>query len=250
MFRAVRLGLAILLLAACSVAGPGSSDPDFDGDPSATFRILFIGNSLTYVNDVPGLVKALADSAGVERTFVASVAYPDYGLIDHWNLGPARSGIAHGNWRFVVMQQGPSALDESRVQLLDYAGRFAGDIAAVGATPAMYGVWPSQARSFDFARSIESYRLAAEAIDGRSLPAGAAWLEAWNLAPSLSLYGGDGFHPSAAGSYLAALTIFGGLYDRSVVGLPAALRTASGTVSLDPATALLLQQAADKANGR
>ena len=68
-----------LVLAAClgtsKAAGP---TPLGDGT-----RILFVGNSLTYVNDVPGILQALADSAGGEQLAVASWALPNYALIDN-----------------------------------------------------------------------------------------------------------------------------------------------------------------------
>ncbi|MDH3224200.1 MAG: hypothetical protein OEO23_10835, partial [Gemmatimonadota bacterium] len=49
---------------------------------------------------------------------------------------------------------------------------------------------------------------AAANVDGTLFPAGEAWRAAWRVDESLGLYGGDGFHPSVLGSYLAALTIY------------------------------------------
>src|SRR4051812_1629010 len=90
---------------------------------SQAARVLFIGNSLTTVNDVPGIVEAL--SKGGERRLISrTVAFDGYSLEDHWNRGDARRAIAEGGWSFVVLQQGPSALPESRVLLVDYARRF------------------------------------------------------------------------------------------------------------------------------
>jgi hypothetical protein len=96
----------------------------------------------------------------------------------------------------------------------------------------------------------ETYRLAAEAINGRLAPAGDAWLAAWGRSATLPLYGSDGFHPSIMGTYLAALTIFGAVYERSAVGLPARLATPALSFQVPSAEAALLQAAADEANGR
>ena len=85
-------------------------------------RILFIGNSLTYSNDLPATVCAMARSAGRQVT-CESVAKPDYGLEEHWNDREARQAIARG-WDVVVLQQGPSALPASRRMLIDYTRRF------------------------------------------------------------------------------------------------------------------------------
>jgi len=239
-----------LLVLALALAGCGASSMGPDPDPDATFRVLFVGNSLTYANDLPGMVKALADSTGVERTYIETVAFPNFALEDHWAVGDAKAAIARGGWRFVIMQQGPSALPESRVNLLEWAERFAIEIRRAAGVPAMYTVWPSVARSFDFDRVIESYHLAADSIRGMELPAGGAWLAAWRRDPSLALYGPDGFHPSVLGSYVAALTIFGRLYDRPVTGLPRGLTVPGGSFQIPAEVAATLQAAVDEVNGR
>jgi hypothetical protein len=237
----------LLLTLAMALGSCGSGSPSGVDDPTATLRVLFIGNSLTYANDLPDLVKTLADSAGVEKMYVETIAVPNYSLEDHWNGPDARRVIASGRWRYVVLQQGPSALAESRVLLLDYANRFAGEIRKAGARPALYMVWPSLSRSGDFDRVSESYRLAAEAVDGALFPAGEVWRAAWRRDPNLTLYSSDGLHPGAAGSYAAALAIFAGIYDRSPVGLPARLGSA---LVVAPAVAALLQDAAAEARER
>ena len=62
------------------------------------------------------------------------------------------------------------------------------------------------------------------------------------------LYGPDNLHPSPEGSYLAALTLVGVLFDRSPVGLPATVRTPDGLLfRLPPGRARLLQDAAAEA---
>lgn len=239
----IQFALALVTsVTACSLDGPTAPTPD----PDAQVRILLIGNSLTYTNVLPEMLQSLADASGVSRTQVASVAVPNFSLEDHWHAGQARTAIRKGGWTFVVLQQGPSALETSRTHLLLWAGIFAEEIRLHGGQPALFMVWPSADRSFDFERVSESYRLAAELTGGVLLPAGDAWLAAWQRDASLPLYGADGFHPSPMGTYLAAITIFGGLFDRSPVGLPAR----AGTAILTGATAMLLQQAADEALGR
>ena len=140
----------------------------------------------------------------------------------------------------MVLQQGPSALPESRVLLRDYTKRFAAEARKVGARTALYMVWPSTARARDFDDVSESYALAARDVDGLLLPAGDAWREAWRLDASLRALRNDGFHPSGLGSYLAALAIWRGLSRESVVGLPGPSGVSAGTLRL-------LQESADRA---
>jgi hypothetical protein len=203
--------------------------------PAAPMRILFIGNSLTYVNDVPGMVCTLARSTG-RKVVCETLAQPDFSLEDHWR-GDARRTIARG-WDVVVLQQGPSALRESRALLIDFTRRFDAEIRKAGARTALYMVWPSRQRRGDFAAVGESYAAAARAVNGTLLPAGDAWLAAWSADSTLPLYGADGFHPSPMGSYLAAMTIY-----RQLFGPVPATPVLGGTAAEAP----VLQQAVEHA---
>ena len=218
-----------LLVAAALLAWQPSASPA---------RLLFIGNSLTYENDLPGMVCLLARSAG--RPLVCeSVARPDYGLEDHWRDGEARKAIAAGRWDIVVLQQGPSALPESRRVLIDYTRRFDAEIKKAGARTALYLVWPSRARRGDFEAVSRSYRAAAQAVGATLLPVGEAWRAAWALDDGLPLYQADGFHPSDAGTYLAALVAY-----RHLFGEPAPVTPVLGGAL---AHAGLLQKVAGQA---
>lgn len=170
-------------------------------------RILFIGNSLTYQNDLPGMVCQLARAAG-RKLACESVARPDYGLEEHWQSGEARGAIARGGWDVVVLQQGPSALPESRRLLVDYTKRFDAEIKKAGARTALYMVWPSRQRRGDTEGVSQSYRAAAAAVNATLLPAGDAWRDAWAIDRDLPLYDADNFHPSGTGTYLAALVVY------------------------------------------
>ncbi len=137
----------------------------------------------------------------------------------------------------------------SRENLIEYSGRFATLIRAAGARPALYGVWPSQDRIFDLDACIESYRLAAVAVDGVSLPAGGAWKAAWASDPAFPLYGADRFHPSPLGTYLAALVIYSELLDKSPIGLPNEFDVAGSSLAIPEAQAAAAQAAAAAVTG-
>jgi hypothetical protein len=248
MMRIVVMGAAMMGLLACR--GGGTGPVACDGDADGRMRILFIGNSLTYSNGLPYMVRALADSAGDATAEVEEVALPDYSLEDHWNDGRAARAIRGGCWNYVVLQQGPSSQAEGRALLLDYAARFDALVREQGGRSALFSAWPAETRRADFDRAIESYALAADAVNGLMLPAATAWLEAWERDPGLDLYA-DGLHPTPAGSYLVALVITSALYGRAPAELPAAFTVrvpgASQTVRIDAATAATLKAAAQAA---
>jgi hypothetical protein len=209
---------------------------------AAASRVLFVGNSLTAANDLPGLVASLSRAAGAPIDGV-QVTFGNHSLEDHWRRGDARTAIARGGWSHVVLQQGPSALPESRVSLRQYTRRFDAEIRRAGARTALYMVWPSSARRADFDGVVTSYTIAARDVGGLLLPVGEAWRAAWRRDAALRLYGDDGFHPAPLGSYLAALVIYERLSGQSTM-------TLSPIVPVAPSTLEVLRESAAEANGR
>lgn len=206
-------------------------------------RVLFLGNSLTYTNDLPGMVDELAVASGlvIETDEITSGGF---GLIDHWNIPSRREAVRTGNYDVVILQQGPSSLPESRELLREWTALWATTIREGGARPGLYAVWPDDTRLFAFPAVSESYRLAADDVDGLFFPAGDGWLETWKARPDAQLYGPDGFHPSIAGTYVAAVTILSVLADRDATTLsPDLAMLGGGRAPLDSTTAATIRSA-------
>ena len=104
-----------------SPSGASASPAPAGGAP----RVLFVGNSLTEGNALPAMVEALARAAG-QPLAAEAVTFGGFSLEDHWNQGDARRAIGRGGLRFVVLQQGPSSLAESRANLLVWTAPFRG----------------------------------------------------------------------------------------------------------------------------
>ncbi len=223
---------ALLVGAAAAAAGALPVPAEAQGAPQ---RILFIGNSLTYTNNLPGMLAAIYQIAGLQLA-VDMVARPGFSLTDHWQDHDARRAIEAGGWSVVVLQQGPSSFESSRAQLRRRTRLFAGLIREVGAVPALFSAWPSRTRQRDFARAAESYALAASDVDGLLLPVANAWSEALRSTPEIRLYSPDGVHPTREGSMLAALVMFGVFSERSPLSLP----PSGGSLALQQAAATVL----------
>jgi hypothetical protein len=236
------LAVALLVLASISTAGSVPGVPEM--------KVLFIGNSLTYWNDLPAIVQSLAKAGKQRNIDVQSITFPDYSLEDHWNRGDALREIKKGKWNIVVLQQGPSASPPARASLIRYAALYSAEIRSIGAKTALYSVWPSKTRKADLEESIRSYELAAKDVQAMLIPVGTAWKNAWRLDPNVKLYDVDGLHPSMNGSYLAALVFYETLFARSSSGLPSQLKLSSRTVrsiEIDSSIANILQSAASAA---
>ncbi len=225
--RRARLALLFLAPACGSLGIPTGPDDSGSGGrrevgalPAGGHHVLFIGNSLTYFNDLPGTLAAVAASVS-DTIRVRTVAFPDYALIDHLARGEAQFALVQDRWEFVVLQQGPSTLAVNRDSLVLWTRMFAPLITAQGAKPALFMVWPDASRAAFFEACRLSYLAAADAVGGAFLPAGEVWRTALDSLPGLPLYGADDFHPSALGTYVAAITMYERFTRHDARALPA-----------------------------
>lgn len=203
-------------------------------------RVLFVGNSYTYFNDLPAMVSALAEAGG-HRLETKMIAPGGWRLRDHFEKGEARSALHEGHWDFVVLQE-QSTLGTNLY--LDGQPRVGGDeifrpaaeawaqeIAQAGAKPVFYLTWAHKKTPADQATLTSAVRRVAEVTHALVAPAGPAWTLVREARPSLELYYTDGSHPSPAGSYLAACTLYATLFHASPVGLPG--KVSGAPVDLD-----------------
>jgi hypothetical protein len=233
------------VLVAASSACSTSTAAEPDGAPS----ILFVGNSLTFVNDLPAMVRQVAAAAGASLR-VGMAAGPSLAVVDHTNgATDAVDQITRGRWDVVLLQQGPTPAGICRDTLIIAAMRLAPLIRSAGGRPALFLPWARQAfpQSLDWAG--ESATGAARAVGGIVVPIGVAWRNALAADPTLPLYGGDGYHPAPAGTLLAALTTYDRVSGHDVRDLdPAALRPI-GDTRLTPDQLRTLTTAAHAASG-
>lgn len=210
----VALGLTAGL-AACSQATAGEDRPDV--------AVLFIGNSLTSVNDLPAAVAKVAEAAH-DTVRVGMAAGPNLAVIDHTNGSTDAVGqIDGGRWSFVMLQQGPTPAGVCRDTLVIAAMRLAPHVGAAGGRIALFLPWARQSDPGALAAAGESATLAARAVGGVVVPIGVAWKLALQADPTLPLYGPDGYHPAPAGTLLAALTTYERLVGRDARDVAPAL---------------------------
>jgi hypothetical protein len=205
-------------------------------------RILFVGNSYTDVNNLPGHVQAFLESKG-RPAEVGRYTVGGASLRDHWhhNEGtpapkpavppaPARKGgldrllKEQGPWDFVVLQgQSQEALAGQPCEFDAYAAKLVAKIreAQPGAMPVFYMTWARQHIPAQQAEITKTYAEAARAHKALLVPAGEAWKEALGAREGLVLHQPDRSHPTPRGTYLAACVFYAVLAGESPVGLPA-----------------------------
>ena len=215
-------------------------------------KVLFIGNSYTYFNNLPGMLTDLSTSLGDYVQPTSQVAGGATFQVHATN--PATyTAINSADWDFVVLQaqsQEPSFPDSQvNSETLPFAEQMADSIRnnSICSNILMFMTWGREngdpqwvpISTFDGmnSRLRNAYIRMADSIDASISPVGVAWKYVRDIYPSIQLYSPDGSHPSLEGSYLAACTFYASLFRKSPVG-------ASFTSSLAPATAANLQLSA------
>lgn len=173
--------------------------------------LLFVGNSLTYTNDLPLLVSAIGKSKGANIK-VEMLALPNYALMDHLTDGNLQKMLATKKYNIVIVQQGPSSQSEGRTMLLDAATLIKQFCDDHGAKLAFYMVWPAYANYSNFDGVIRNYSEVATITNSILCPVGKVWKEYIDRSNDLSYYGPDLFHPSSKGSQVAAEVIYTTLF--------------------------------------
>ncbi|MBN8945328.1 MAG: hypothetical protein J0H01_37850 [Rhizobiales bacterium] len=116
----------------------------------------------------------------------------------------------------------------------DYARRNSETLRQNGAEPVFFMSWAYADKPDMTAQLAEAYTRAGNANRALVIPAGLAFARAIAQRPDINLYIADKRHPSLAGTYLAAATIYAALFNRSPAGF-------AYTAGLDPAVAAFLQ---------
>lgn len=205
------------------VANDGSVAPvDAVSDVTPSrLRVLFVGNSYTYVNDLPSVVAAISRASRGPAIEATTVAVGGATLRSHWETNDAPARITTAPWEAVVLQ-GQSVepalnYDEFRT----YGLRFGMLANTYRARPVFYATWPRRAGDAVYAESWSggtptsfndrldlAYSRVAMMTSGTVAHVGNAWMASLSAHPEINLYADDGSHPSAAGTWLAACVIY------------------------------------------
>jgi len=242
----VGAGIAASLLA-LGMMKAGCPDP---GRSASCTRVLFIGNSYTTVNDLPGVFTNLARS-GHHRVESRTAAVDGWTLANHAD-SPATAGkLASANWDIVVLQeqsQIPSVEELRQAQMYPAARRLISSIRNNGARPLLYLTWGRRDGWPEY--GMPTYAAMQSAIDDGYLaiagdqkvavaPVGNAWATLVVRGAPATLWQEDGSHPTEAGTYLAACVFYATIFRESPQGL-------GYHSSLSAATAATIQSVANE----
>jgi hypothetical protein len=193
-------------------------------------HVLFIGNSYTYVNDLPGMFVRLSRSGG-HAVQVDMRAEGGWSLADHVGSAVTGEKIRSRQWDIVVLQeqsQIPASPEARTSTMYPSARKLIQEITANDSRPVLFLTWAhkegwpeNNLSGYDAMQGQidQGYlRLAGEA-NAMVIPVGMAWSKAFHQYPDLSLWQDDGSHPTSQGTYLAACVFYAALFHQSPSGL-------------------------------
>jgi hypothetical protein len=196
------------------------------GDP-ACLRILFIGNSYTYVNDLPGMFTSLARSKG-RVVEVQSLASGGATLNDHLSDPATNERLDAMHWDYVVLQEQstvPAVADSAEYWMFPAARSLVARIRERGEKPLFFMTWGHRDGDYYVAgyepmqnAVTRSYLSIAGELEAPVAPVGSAWFTARRTHSEIDLWQSDGSHPSTAGTYLAACVFYATVFLDSPVG--------------------------------
>ncbi len=202
-----------------------------------SLRVLFIGNSHTFVNDLPGLFSGLSGAGGRPVRTDAST-FGGYSLEDHTNTQATLDKIAQDSWSFVVLQE-QSVIPTIRYwrysSMYPASRLFDSLIQLQGAQTAFYMTWgwkyggqhsygdslsPDFPDYFEMQESVRvAYQEIADELSSTMVPVGMAFARARHIDSLVDLWQADYCHATLMGTYLGACVFYAALHGASPVGL-------------------------------
>jgi len=191
-------------------------------------NVLFIGNSITYFNNMPQMFRNIANNKGKDVR-IASHTPGGTGIVNHYVNPQVYSLIRSRKWDVVILQPGssesagasyPVNVTVARAQIILDSIYKNNACTKVYLYEIPYGI-PSSGgypKYFQIQTMIrDSVTKMADALKLQMLPAGESFRAYYSLYQNQLLHGSiNDIHPNAFGSYLVASTFYSGIFQDSV----------------------------------
>ena len=186
-------------------------------------KILFIGNSHTYMNDMPELTRQMIENITKEECEVFMLAYSARTL--KWHMEEEyfseRFNILHGHYDYCIIQEYAHPLPDFE-DTVKYTHEIIDLCKKVNTTPIIFETWAEKERPENQQEMNRRYRKIATDENITLAPVGEVWSNVSKEIKDITgadLYYKDGAHASALGDYLVSMvlakTITGQLPDSS-----------------------------------
>lgn len=183
-------------------------------------KVLIIGNSYTYFNNLPRMLEQIGQADKPPRNLSCEMVVEGGATLKKtWDDGKARKAIERGGWDFVVLQEqstlGITYLVQGQSRIVaspryaEFARRFDELIRKVGGRTVMFAFWARENVPLEDHNALAYYHFrVGKDLGALIAPVGFAWQVAQKRDPRAALYQDDHSHPRPEGTYLAALVLY------------------------------------------
>lgn len=196
-------------------------------------KILFIGNSYTYRNEMPDIFEHIAISKG-KKVFVQSETKGMATLLVQSERDEVYSAIDQAEWDYVIIQGSSRDFIQPNVYIRDTTlPAMEKLVRAIRRNRAdtkilLYMTWGYRNGYVPFEETDTYEKMTLKIRDqyvkiGKQynfgvVPVGMAFRDSRSRRPEENMYVKDGAHPSLKGSYLAACCFYAAIFNESAVG--------------------------------
>jgi hypothetical protein len=215
----ISLGLIVMLsLSSCNSDGASPSNiantngnsqvSDLVEMPVADYELLFIGNSHSSANGLPGLVATLTEAAEQEKTVNAALAPGNRFLDERINDGVTLDALKARQWTHVFLQAQKYSTTGRYFYPTVAAQEWIKNIKKLDAAPIMFPEWPRYRNDNEGQRVYELHLAIALQEPVCVAPVGPVWDEFQLRYPNIKLHALDGNHSNLNGALLTAYVFF------------------------------------------
>jgi hypothetical protein len=202
----------IVILSLLALIPPVHAEQDYE--------LLFIGNSHSSANDLPGLVSTLIE-AGLPGKKARSKLAPGWGfLADRIDDDVTQQSLEKRNWTHVILQAQKYSSSGVYFYPTDAAEEWIRRVRAKGAEPILFPEWPRRGNHEEGFRVHQLHLSIAAKEPACVAPIGLAWEASIAAYPGLDLHAPDGNHSNPTGALLTAYVLYEVISGQSAMALP------------------------------
>ena len=138
-------------------------------------RALFIGNSFTARNDLPGLLAQLVTAGGKGKLEHELISINGAPLRTHLNKGEAQRRMQAARWDYVVLQEQSTLPVKNATRTAENIRDFDAVIKKAGAQTVLYMTWARQNAPETQDDLAATYTRSGRELGATVVPAGLAW---------------------------------------------------------------------------
>ncbi len=191
-----------------------------EGSTPSAPKILFVGDSFTYLHMLPWAVAFFAENNQKVRPDVYQLLAPNWTLEQYVKEGVFQTILQENKINYVVLQENQKRVLTKPDKMFDATGKLAQIATNFGARVIVFEVWADKLRSDDQKEISEVSQRMANLLFAKYAAVGDAFFRLDHKTAKMDLYATDTHNTSDQGAYLAACVLYETIFDTSCKGVP------------------------------